>query len=102
MEMAHVAVAAVSVVLIAAVLWDAFETVILPRSIVRRFRLARLWVRGIWLPWRLVAARVKPARRERFLAIFGPIALLGLIAVWAVCLIAGFAGLLWAAGSHLD
>jgi len=102
MEMAHIAAAAVSVALIAAVLWDAFETVILPRSIVRRFRLARLWVRSIWLPWRLVAARVTPARRQRFLAIFGPIALLGLIAVWAVCLIAGFAGLFWAAGSHLE
>src|SRR5262249_13849852 len=82
--------------------WDAFETIILPRSIVRRFRLARAWVRGIWSPWRLIAGRLRPARRERFLAIFGPIALLALIALWAVCLVVGFAGLHWAAGSHLE
>jgi hypothetical protein len=33
--------------------------------------------------------------------VFGPIALLGLVALWAVCLITGFAGLHWAAGSDL-
>jgi Ion channel len=100
--MAHIAIAVVSMVLIATVLWDAFETIILPRSIVRRFRLARLWVRAIWQPWRLVAARMTPARGERFLAVFGPIALLGLVALWAICLITGFAGLHWAAGSDLE
>jgi hypothetical protein len=100
--MAHIAIAVVSVVLIGTVLWDAFETIILPRSIVRRFRLARTWVRAMWLPWRLIAGRMRPAPRERFLAIFGPIALLGLIALWAICLIIGFAALQWAAGSHLE
>ena len=100
--MAHIGIAVVSAALIGTVLWDAFETVILPRSIVRRFRLARAWVRGIWFPWRLIAGRVGPARTERFLAIFGPIALLGLIALWATCLIIGFAGLQWAAGSRLE
>jgi Ion channel. len=100
--MAHIGIAAVSAALIGTVLWDAFETIILPRSIVRRFRLARAWIRGMWLPWRLIAGRVRPARRERFLAIFGPIALLGLIALWAICLIIGFAGLHWAAGSRLE
>jgi hypothetical protein len=99
--MARAAIAVVSVALIGIVLWDAFETIILPRSIVRRFRLARVWVRAVWLPWQLVAVRVGPARRERFLATFGPIALLALIALWATCLIVGFAGLHWAAGSHL-
>jgi hypothetical protein len=100
--MAHIGIAVVSAALIGTVLWDAFETIILPRSIVRRFRLARAWVRGIWFPWRLIAGRVTSARAERFLAIFGPIALLGLIALWAICLIIGFAGLHWAAGSRLE
>ena len=100
--MAQIGIAVVSAALIGTVLWDAFETIILPRSIVRRFRVARAWIRGMWLPWRLIAGRVRPARRERFLAIFGPIALLGLIALWAICLIIGFAGLHWAAGSRLE
>jgi Ion channel len=100
--MAQIGIALVSAALIGTVLWDAFETIILPRSIVRRFRLARAWVRAIWFPWRLIARRVRPAAGERFLAIFGPIALLGLIALWAICLIIGFAGLHWAAGSRLE
>ena len=101
MDMAHIGIGLVSAALIGAILWDTFETIILPRSIVRRFRLARAWVRGVWAPWRLIAQRMRPGRRERFLAIFGPIALLGLIALWALCLVIGFAGLHWAAGSHL-
>src|SRR5262245_6507858 len=100
--MTQIGIAVVSVALISAVLWDAFETIILPRSIVRRFRLARAWLSAIWLPWRLIAERVRPARGERFLAVFGPSALLGLIAFWALCLVIGFAGLHWAAGSHLE
>src|SRR5262249_41711847 len=100
--MANGVIAVVSVALIGAVLWDAFETVILPRSVVRRFRLASAFVRVIWFPWRLVAARVRPARSERFLAIFGPIALLLLIALWAIFLVIGFAGLHWAGGSHIE
>jgi hypothetical protein len=100
--MAHIAIAVLSAALIGMVLWDAFETIILPRSIVRRFRLARAWVRGTWVPWRQIARRLGPASGERFLGIFGPLALLGLIALWAICLIIGFAGLHWAAGSHLE
>ena len=101
-EMAHIAIAVLSAALIGMVLWDAFETIILPRSIVRRFRLARAWVRGTWVPWRQIARRLGPASGERFLGVFGPLALLGLIALWAICLIIGFAGLHWAAGSHLE
>jgi len=101
-ETTHIGVAVLSAALIGAVLWDAFETIILPRSVVRRFRLARAWLRAVWFPWRLIAASVRPARSERFLAIFGPIALLSLVALWALCLITGFAGLHWAAGSHLE
>ena len=98
---AHVAVGVVSVTLIGAVLWDAFETVILPRSVVRRFRLARALVRAIWFPWRIIARRMRSPRSERFLAIFGPLALLALIGFWALFLVIGFAGLQWAAGSRL-
>src|SRR4029453_14726423 len=100
--MAHIGIAGVRAALFGTVLWDPFETVILPRSIVRRFRLARAWVRGIWFPWRLIAGRGTTARAERFFAIFGPIALLGLIPPLAICLITGFAGLHGAAGSRLE
>jgi hypothetical protein len=100
--MTHIGVALLSAALITAILWDAFETIILPRSIVHRFRLARGWIRGTWVPWRGIATCFSPVRRERFLGIFGPLAMLGLIALWAICLIIGFGGLHWAAGSHLE
>jgi hypothetical protein len=91
-----------SVVIISIVLWDAFETVVLPRTVSRRLRLARLYFRVTWLTWgRLAALFRAEGRRERFLAVFGPLSLLGLVGVWALGLIAGFAGLHWSTGSHL-
>jgi hypothetical protein len=98
----HLLAFVVSALLIAALLWDAFETVVLPRSVSRRFRLTSLYFRATWKPWAHVAAKVvTDRRRERFLAIFGPLSLIGLAAVWALGLVIGFAGLHWSAGSNL-
>ena len=43
--------AIVGVVLIGVVLLDAFETIVLPRRVVRRLRLARLMLRPTWQLW---------------------------------------------------
>ena len=89
--------------LIVTVLWDAFETVVLPRTVTRRLRLARLYYRGTWRPWAHVARMIdSDSRRERFLAVYGPVSLLGLLMVWAVGLIVGFAILHWSTGSQLQ
>jgi len=89
-------------VLIATVLWDAFETVVLPRTVTRRLRLAGLYFRGTWRPWARVAGIFdSDSRRERFLAVYGPVSLLGLLIVWAAGLIVSFALLHWSAGSQL-
>ena len=88
--------------LIATVLWDAFETVVLPRTVTRRVRLARIYFRATWRPWAHMAGLFdSDGRRERFLAIYGPLCLLGLAAVWAFGLVAGFAMLHWSNGSDL-
>ncbi len=98
----HLLVLLLSVLLIATVLWDAFETVVLPRTVSRRLRLARLYFRVTWTPWSQVAAMFRTERRrDRFLAIYGPLSLLGLAGVWALGLVAGFAGMHWSAGSNL-
>jgi len=90
-------------VLIATVLWDSFETVVLPRTVTRRWRLARVYYRGTWKPWAGIARAIdSDSRRERFLAIYGPVSLLGLLMVWAVGLIVGFALLHWSTGSQLQ
>jgi hypothetical protein len=43
-------------VLLAVVLWDAFETIILPRRVSGQIRLTKLFYRFTWLPWRGTAA----------------------------------------------
>jgi hypothetical protein len=100
--MEALAVAAGSI-LIVFVLWDAFETVVLPRRVSRRFRLTRFFYRATWPPWRALARR-RPAGnpRENFLSIFGPLSLLLLLVLWAVSLVFGFALLHWGLGTHLE
>ena len=82
-------------VVIATTLWDAFETIALPRTALRRVRLARLFYRFTWWLWVGVARRLTPDKtREHFLAFYGPLSIFGLLAVWAGGLITGFALLL--------
>jgi hypothetical protein len=52
-----------------------------------RFRLARLYYRAAWTLWTVVF------RREKYMAVFGPLSLIGLLVVWALGLIFGFASL---------
>lgn len=86
--------------LIAVVLWEGFETIVLPRRVTRRFRLTRLFYRRTWRPWAKMVGSVVPARwQETWLSVFGPLSLLLLLSIWAGGLIAGFALLHWAAGS---
>jgi len=93
----------IGLAIIAIVLWDAFETMVLPRTVTRGFRLARFYFRNTWRPWSRAAERVAAeGRRERFLAIYGPLSLFGLLAVWAAGLIFGYALLQWSAGSRLE
>jgi hypothetical protein len=89
--------------LIATVLWDAFETVVLPRTVTRRFRGARIYFQTTWELWTRFARIIKAdGRRELFLAVYGPVSLFGLLAVWAVGLIVGFSVLQWSVGSRLQ
>jgi len=98
----HFAAFVASLGSIATVLWDAFETVVLPRNVTRRLRITRLFFRATWRPWARVAARIGTERsRDRFLAIYGPLSLLGLLAVWVLGLLIGFAGLHWSVRSNL-
>jgi voltage-gated potassium channel Kch len=97
----HVLAGVVAIALIAIILGDAFETVILPRRIRRRFRYASLFYRYTWLAWRVAFGKVhKLRRRETLLGFFGPLSLIILFLSWAILLIVGFALLHWALGGH--
>jgi hypothetical protein len=87
---------------VAVVLWEAFETIVLPRRVARRVRLTRYVYRGMWGPWKAVARRMKKAKsRETFLSYFGPLSLLILFAIWAGSIVCGFA-LMYYSGSAQD
>ncbi|HVS89640.1 MAG TPA: potassium channel family protein [Candidatus Acidoferrum sp.] len=94
---------AAGVALFLIVIWDAFESIILPRRVTRRFRLTRLFYRNTWRSWKF-AVRFVPSKksRETLLGFYGPISLLFLIAVWAVGLVLGFGLMQYGAGSALN
>jgi hypothetical protein len=79
-------------VFLALVLLDAFQTIILPRRPVGRFRITRVFFLATWAPWRLLA-RLLPSRRarEQMFSIYGPLSLLLLFVVWAALLTAAYA-----------
>lgn len=82
------------------VLWEAFETIILPRRVNRRWRVTVLFYRGTWLPWRMIAHWFSRVRaRETFLSFYGPLSLLTLLVFWAASLILAFA-LLYYGAAH--
>ena len=83
--------------LMAFVLLDAFETVLLPRTVTRGFRLTHLFYRAVWQPWAALGRRLPPgSSRENFLSFFGALSLLMLFSLWAAGLIVGFGLLQWA------
>ena len=84
------------------VLWDAFEAIILPRRVTRKFRLTRLFFRSTWRTWKFFVNLI-PARktREALLGFYGPMSLLLLIGVWAVGLVLGFGLMQYGTGSAL-
>lgn len=96
----HVVVIIIGIVLIVSVLWDAFETVILPQRVNNRFRPTVIFYRYTWRTWSAVARHSK-SRRDTYLSLFGPLSLLLLLIVWAAGLIFGFAILQWGFGSHI-
>ena len=99
----HWLAAAFGVLLIGSVLWDAFETIVLPHRVSRQFRLTRFFYVITWPPFRAAARRREAGTpRDNFLSIFGPLSLLVLLIAWAVALIVGFALVDWGLGTKLD
>jgi hypothetical protein len=96
-------IAVLGCMLVLTVLWDAFEAIILPRRVTRRFRFARAFYRSSWRLWSAVARWMPDdRRREAYLSIFGPLSLLLLLGMWAAGLVAGFAVLHWGLGNPLN
>jgi hypothetical protein len=90
-----------AVALMAVVLFDAFAAIILPRR-VKHVYLARLFFRSAWGLSRAAAQLIpRGSGRHAFLGLFGPLSLLGLLAVWASGLIVAFALLHFSLGTEI-
>ena len=87
----RVAAIVAGVVLIALVLWETFETLVLPRRVARRLRLTRISFRVMWRTWSAIGRRHPGPRRENYLGVFGPLSLIMIFGLWAFGLMLGFA-----------
>src|SRR5262245_25704833 len=95
-------IGALGIAIILIVLWDAFETIMLPRRIPGGIRISRLVLGGLWRVWAAIGRGIRTRnRREDFLGLYALLSLIGLLAVWAAGLVTGFALIDWACGSRL-
>lgn len=87
---------ALGLCLILVVIWEGFETIILPRSVTRGLRITRGFYRTTWPLSAAVARRVPGDQRQLVLSYFGPLSLPLLLVFWAVLLVLGFGLVQWA------
>src|SRR5258708_25889848 len=78
------------------ILMDAFETIVLPRLVVRNLRFAIIFYRFTWQIWSFIGRRMREgSRREYYLSFYGPLSLLLLMITWAGIFIVAFALIHW-------
>jgi hypothetical protein len=88
------------IVLLFAALFDAFQTIILPRRATGRFRLTRIFFVATWKPWVFFTTRIRDVKkRESSFSYYGPMSLIFLLAMWAAAVMAGFSLIYFALGS---
>jgi hypothetical protein len=90
-------------VLVGVVLYDVFETIVVPRRTEYKWRLAPPLIFFLWPVWRAVGLRLRPAaRREDFLGTFAPFVIMLLLVVWVVSLVVGFGLVFHALADHFE
>jgi hypothetical protein len=88
----HVLAVIFGIMFLAGVLLDAFQTIILPRRPVGRFRITRAFFLATWGPWKwLVGGWPARRSREQMYSFYGPSALLLLFGLWATLLLSAYA-----------
>jgi hypothetical protein len=95
--MTRVIAIVLGLVVVALVLQDAFEVMLLPRRVHRRVRLVRYYFEAGWQLWSRAAGWLPAGtRREHFLSLFGALSMVLLFLLWATALITGFGLVEWA------
>ncbi len=91
---------AIGIVLLGAVFWDVFETIVVPRPTPGVFRIGRVIVRGSWRVVRAIGTR-SDGRHERLLGLFAPAATIALLVAWLGGLVLGYGLVLFAIRDEL-
>lgn len=96
----QIAIGVAGIALLGTVLWDAFQTMLVPRRIGRRIRLTNLFYTLSWRACRELARGIRVAsRREGLLGHFAPLSVLLLLVFWASGLIVAFALIHYSVGT---
>src|SRR5262245_29410306 len=96
MTLAHILAAVLGILGILVILWDTFETIVVPKTVQRRIRVSSIYYNAVWGIWHKIADRVPEGNfRTAWLGSFGPLAILFLFVVWASLLVLGFGFVHW-------
>ena len=83
---------AAGILLVVATFYDLFKSVVLPRPSINRYIMVRLLFFTLWTFWQWVGRRIQNvARRETWLATFGPSAVIAMFFTWALAFMLGYA-----------
>jgi hypothetical protein len=88
--------------LLALVLWDVFETIVVPRPTPGWFRIGRYVIRFTWRGLRRAADWRGGSARDRWLGLFAPAATIMLLFAWLLSLIIAFGLILYALRGDLS
>ncbi len=84
------------ILILAAVISDAFEAMLLPRRVRRALRFIRLFFIATWRLWQWLGRIFQQSKiQDGFLSLYGPLSMVGLLACWGFGLIVGFGLLQW-------
>jgi hypothetical protein len=81
---------------------DAVSTLVTTRRRRGRHWPTQVFYRRTWRAWVAIGRRAGPELREGFLAVYGPLSLLGLLVTWVVLLIAGWGAVWWGLRSGVE
>jgi hypothetical protein len=101
---ADFAILAIGIVAILLTLADVFQSVVVPRAAAPALRISYVLWRVTWKLWPPVARWIHPndaRKREEFLGVFAPFAMIAMVATWVIVLVLAFGAVLWALRDQL-
>src|ERR1035437_9926226 len=93
---------ALGILLVVLVVWDLFETFVVPRPTPGRFRIGRYVIRSSWRIFRAIGRGRGGQTHDTLLGLFAPAATLVLLVVWLATLVIGYGLILFGLRDQLS